>query len=264
MHRKLLVIATVVLVLAVGSVGLVAYQQLRPDNKGHQQQADAPQPGEPDPQQEPQVDPAPVVPARKVEMPPPDLVEEGPTELAEMMAFEEELEAEAPEETKDRIRQLLASLTPEEKKELSNQLMRERRRKHREQRRYYLRTQAALNSLRRQRDANMKLTDLQQEQIKNVLESMKPRMKMSLADNWTREDELRKQMGELHRQGRRDEVGPLNQELQALQRGTGEFKKRFDDEFRLQLQDILTPEQGQWLNKRTGRRYFVSDQIHRR
>ncbi len=227
MHRKLLIIATVVLVLAVGSVGLVAYQQLLSGNNGDQRQAEVPQSTEPELQQEPQVEPAPIVPARKVETPPPGLVKERATELPEMMVFEEELEAEAPEETKDRIRELLTSLTTEEKKELSNQLMRERRRKHRDQRRYYLPTQMALRSLRWQRDANMKLTDLQQEQIKNVLESMKPRITMSLADNWTREDELRKQMGEMYRQGRRDEVKPLNEELQALQRGTGEFKKPF-------------------------------------
>ena len=79
---------------------------------------------------------------------------------------------------------------------------------------------------------------------------------MSLADNWTSEDELRKQMGELYRQGRRDEVGPLNEELRAVRRGTGELKKQFDGEFRLQLQDILTPEQGQWLKKRTGVQLF--------
>ena len=263
MHRKLLIIATVVLVLAVGSVGLVAYQQLLSGNNGDQRQAEVPQSTEPELQQEPQVEPAPIVPARKVETPPPGLVKEGATELAEMMAFEEEPEAEAPEETKDRIHQLLASLTPEEKKELNNQLMRERQRKHREQRRYNLRTQAFLNSLRWQRDANMKLTLLQQEQIKSVLESMKPRIKMSLADNWTREEELRKQMGELSRQGRRNEATPLNEELRTLQRGTGEVKKQFDDEFRLQLHDILTPEQNQWLNKRTGRQSYGL-QIHRR
>ena len=82
---------------------------------------------------------------------------------------------------------------------------------------------------------------------------------MSLADNWTREDELRKQMREMYRQGRRDEVAPMNEELHTLQRETGEFKKQFDDEFKLQLQDILTPEQNQWLQ-----RQFSGVRIRRR
>jgi len=264
MHKKLLILSAVVLILAVGSVALVAYQWLSSPGDVDQQQAEALEPREPELQEELLVEAAPIVPARKVEMPLPDPVDEEAAELPEMMGFEEEPEEPAPEETKERVRQLLATMTPEEKKELSSQLTRERQRQHRDQRRYYLRTQMALNSLRWYRDANLKLTGLQKEQIKNVLEPMKPRMKITLGDNWAREDELRDQIRELYRQGRRDEAPPLSQELQTLRKNTAELKKQFDEEFGLQLQDILTPEQGQWLKKRTGSTQFFGVAGHRR
>ena len=257
MHRTLLVIVSVVLVLAIGAVGLVVYDRLGSGNDVDQLQAEVPQPNEPRQQEQSQVDPAPLVPAEKTKLPSPDPAAEITTETAEEMIAEEEPEEPAPEGTKERVRQLLDTLTPEEKKELGRQLMRERRRNYRQRRRYGLPSQMTVNSLRWQRDANLKLTDLQQEQIKNVLEPMKPRIKSMLTDNWTREDELRRQMDDLFRQNRREDIPPLNEELQTLRRSTTEIKKQFDEEFKLQLQDILTPEQNEWLKKRSPNVHYL-------
>ncbi|NIA21092.1 MAG: hypothetical protein GWP05_03765 [Anaerolineaceae bacterium] len=258
MHRTLLVIVTVVLALAIGAVGLVVYDRLGSGNGAGQRQAQAPQPNEPRQQEQPQVDPAPTVSVEETKPASPGPAAETTAETAGEMIVEEEPEEPAPEETKERVRQLLATLTPEERKELGRQLMRERRRRYRQRRRYGLPSQMTVNSLRWQRDANLKLTGLQQEQIKNVLEPMKPRIKSLLADNWAREDELRRQMGDLFRQNRRDEVPPLNEELQTLRRNTNEIKKQFDEEFKLQLQDILTPEQNEWLKKRSPNVHYLN------
>ncbi|MBN2583915.1 MAG: hypothetical protein JXL80_12680 [Planctomycetes bacterium] len=249
MHRTVLAIAAVVVVLTGTVVGFVVYRHVGAMNRDTKPPTVASNTSD-TPVETPEERPQPRPPVASANTPAPP-AEVPPEEMApEPAPTDPDPPDEASDDVKKRIGDLLATLSQDEKNEVLRQISQERRDKYREEYRYRLRTQAVVENLKWQRDEILRLTDLQSQQINGIIEPMRPRMKDSLAVLWTREGELRQEIAQLFRQGRREEIGPLNDELRDVLKETEEIKNQYNEELKLQLQDILTPEQLDWLKKR--------------
>lgn len=253
MHRPILVIAGAALAVTVAVVGLVVYRHVAAAGRAAGPQvsvapSEVEEPATVQSEEAPRKSrarPAAVKPAAEAAAPTEAAVPETPVEAAPV--------AETRDELKKRIGDLLAAASQEEKDELLQQLTQERRERFMEESRYRLPAEALVGSLKFQREGGLRLTELQSQQVDAAAQSLRPRMKASLEALWAREGELRQAIGQLYREGRRDEVSPLTEELRNVSREIEGIKAQFNDELRLQLQDVLNPEQQQeWLKARDG------------
>ncbi len=164
---------------------------------------------------------------------------------------------------RQRMAGLLDSFTDEERRELTQQLRRERIAEWRERRRYSLPSSGRLRFLQFRRDDTTKVTEGQEAQIAEIDEIMKPKIETALQAIWAQQKQLREQAEALRLEGREDEARQLWEQARDLRRQEREIKEQLDEEYKVLLRGVLTEEQMQYLEQ-PGRSFHVDARRGRR
>jgi len=254
MYRVLIALAVVVVAVAlVGAVSVVIFRpgaaepdDARPDVTQAESRSQPSAGSEPPPKSRPPVARDPQKPRAAVDEPAGE--SDGPPPEAVAPAAEPEVDiAEA--DTRTRISALLDGLSKEEQEELNRQLRDRRMRQWREQQKYALPSEDWLRVLRYRRDGALKLNEVQQQQIDEFREIMKPKIDAALQGIWAQEADLRNQARTMAEAGQSQEAIAVQQQLGELRRQTAEAKRQVDEEFQAMLQGILTPDQTAEINR---------------
>ncbi len=246
MHRILVGVAVVAVVLAVGTVVLVALY-----STGRSEATPTPpettEVAESEalivPTETPVRKPKRVAPKDKPKVGEKDEVAAAAEAVAEVVA------GESPD---GKVNRILADLNDEERRALMRAMGRRMGERRREQRRYDLPSDRRLRRLGRSRDETLRLSDAKRAQIEDLKGVMKPKIEAVMQEIWAKLDELRERAIQLMAEGKRDEARAVWQEFGPLREQTNEVQAPLDEEYKTSLSAILSPEQTQALQQQGG------------
>jgi len=178
---------------------------------------------------------------------------EGPTTPEASAPAGQQADAPAGDDRAE-LRQMVASMTDEERQTLMRELMRRRGEERMERRKYDLPSDRRLGRLTRTRDETLRLTEAQQLQINTLRETYKPQLDTLLADVWQQQAELRSQAMELMGQGNRDEARALFEQMRELGDQAEQIKAPLEQQYQASLAAILTSEQTEAMAQQSDRR----------
>jgi Spy/CpxP family protein refolding chaperone len=244
MHRILIGAAVGVVVLAAGAVGVVVWHRANrpPAPQGEVSQAAVA------PAETPEPEPAPVAPRRRRPSPQPQETPKSPAAVP--VATDTEATTVAPvAETAsnpsldEKINGILNSLTREEQEALMRAISQRAMQERAEQRRYELPSDRRLRVLERNRNAALRLSDVQRQQIDALKESLKPKIDAATSQLRQQQETLREQVGQLMSSGDREAARALFEQMGDLRRQSEQATAPIDEEYKTALSGILTPEQ---------------------
>ncbi|MBN2584358.1 MAG: Spy/CpxP family protein refolding chaperone [Planctomycetes bacterium] len=243
MHRILIGVAVAVVVLAVGAIVTVAW--LRPsDTKTTQPVAVAPAETtevetEPVRRTRPAARPA-AAPAESDEEPPAIGDAPPPDDMNPAAAGGENMD--------EKIKAILDTLTEDEQRALMRAMAGRMMRDRMEQRRYDLPSDRRLRVLERGRNEAIRLSDVQRDQLNALKENLKPKIDAAMSDIWQKQEQLRQQGMQLMSEGKRDEARTLFEQMNELRQQGEQAMAPIDEEYKVALSGILTPEQQEAVN----------------
>lgn len=149
--------------------------------------------------------------------------------------------------TEDRgaeMRQLLESMSDDDRRALIREFFRMQGQQRMEQRRYEMPSDRRLRRLERTRDENLRLTDAQQQQISSIRESYKPQLDTLLGDIWVKQADLREQAMEIMQSGgSREDAQGIWDQVRQLGEQADQIKAPLEAEYQTAVSSLLTPAQ---------------------
>jgi hypothetical protein len=147
------------------------------------------------------------------------------------------------EELSEKVKDFLGTLTDGEREALFLELSRQRMARWREDQKYRLPSDMKLMALRWHERGAYQLDEGQKAEIARLSEAMRPRVEAALSSYWQREEALREEIAELHRQKRYEDAKPVYQQYGELNQQMAQARQQVDEEYKQWLRTVLTPDQ---------------------
>jgi len=146
-------------------------------------------------------------------------------------------------DVRERMVQLLDTLSNEERKVLTAEVWRRAKEAKREYLKYALPTDRKLQALDKL-GGELKLTDVQRAQVEALKEAFKPRTEAAMQDVWTRGAEVGQRVRDLWEAGEREAATALKvEEGIPLREEAAQIQAELDAQYNARWAVILTPEQ---------------------